>query len=78
MSSCTSNGEVQVRYTGTKNKILSYKEKIEIIFDCLNCARKSKEEIMKALKEKKIDWKKMLEELKKQGLPTVITTEIER
>jgi len=38
----------------------------------------SKEEIVKALKEKNIDWKKRLEELKKQGLPTVITTEIHR
>jgi len=31
---------------------------------------------MKALKENKIDWKKRLEDLKKQGFPTVITTEV--
>jgi hypothetical protein len=37
---------------------------------------KSKKEVIKALKEKEIDLKKKLEELKKQGLPTVITSEI--
>jgi NACalpha-BTF3-like transcription factor len=60
---------------GTKTKFYHTKERWEIISDCSNCG-KSKEEIIKALKEKKIDLKKKLEELRKQGLPTVITTEI--
>jgi len=44
----------------------------------LSSRGRSKEEVVKALKEKKIDWKKRLKELKKQGLPSVITTEIHR
>jgi hypothetical protein len=60
---------------GTKTKFYHTKEGWEIISGCSNCG-KSKEEIIKALKEKKIDLKKKLEELKRQGLPTVITTEI--
>jgi hypothetical protein len=57
---------------GTKTKFYRTKEKLEIISGCSNCS-KSKGEILKALKEKKVDLKKKLEELKKQGLPTVIT-----
>jgi hypothetical protein len=49
--------------------------KWEIISGCSNCG-KSKEEIIKALREKRIDLKKKLEELEKGGLPTVITTEV--
>jgi len=62
---------------GTKTKFYHTKEKFEIISGCSNCG-KSKEEVVKALKEKNIDWKKRLEDLKKQGLPSVITTEIHR
>jgi hypothetical protein len=60
---------------GTKTKFYHTREKIEIISGCSNCG-KSKGEVIKALKEKKIDWKERLEELRKQGFPTVITTEI--
>jgi hypothetical protein len=60
---------------GTKTKFYHTKEKLEIISGCSNCG-KSKEEIIKALKGKEIDLKKKLEELKKQELPTVITTEV--
>jgi len=60
---------------GTKTKFYHTKEKLEIISGCSNCG-KNKEEIIKAFKEKKIDLKKKLEELKKQGFPTVITSEI--
>jgi hypothetical protein len=60
----------------TKTKFYHTKEKWEIISGCSNCG-KSKEEIIKALREKKIDLKKRLEELKKLGLPTVITTEVQ-
>jgi hypothetical protein len=62
---------------GTKTKFYHTKEKLEIISGCSNCG-KSKEEIIKALKGKEIDLKKRLEELKRQGLPTVITSEIHR
>jgi len=62
---------------GTKTKFYHTKERLEIVSGCSNCG-KSKEEIVKALKERKIDWKKRLEELKRQGLPSVITTEIQR
>jgi hypothetical protein len=61
---------------GTKTKFYHTKEKWEIISGCSNCG-KSKEEIIKALKGKEIDLKKKLEELKKQGLPTVITIELQ-
>jgi uncharacterized Zn finger protein len=58
---------------GTKAKFYRSKEKIEIISDCSNCG-KSKKEIIKALQEKKINLRKRLEELKKLGLSTIITT----
>ena len=61
---------------GTKTKFYHTKEKWEIVSGCSNCG-KSKEEVVGALKEKKVDWKKRLEELKKQGFPSVITTEIQ-
>jgi tryptophanyl-tRNA synthetase len=61
---------------GTKTKFYHTKEKWEIISGCLNCG-KSKEEIIKALKEKKIDLKKRLEELRKQGFSLVITIKIQ-
>ena len=62
---------------GTKTRFYHTKERLEIISGCSNCGR-SKEDVVKALKEMNIDWKKRLKELKKQGLPTVITTEIYR
>ena len=62
---------------GTKTRFYHTKGKFEIISGCSRCGR-SKEEVVKALKEKRIDWKKRLEDLKKQGLPSVITTEIHR
>jgi hypothetical protein len=61
---------------GTKTKFYRTREKLEVISGCSNCGR-SREEIIKALKEKKIDLKKRLEELKRQGFPTLITTEIQ-
>lgn len=60
---------------GTRTKFYHTKEKWEIISGCSNCGE-SKNEVIKALKWGKIDWKKRLEEPKKQGFPTVITTEI--
>lgn len=61
---------------GRKTKFYRTKEKYEIISDCKNC-EKSKKEIEKALKEgSKIDFKKKIEELKKAGLPTTITSVI--
>jgi hypothetical protein len=60
---------------GTKTKFYRTKEKLEVISGCLNCG-KSRKEVIKALKEKKIDLKRRLEELKRQGFPSLITTEI--
>jgi hypothetical protein len=59
--------------TGTKIKFYYTKERLGLISRCSNRG-KSGEDIMKALKEKKVDFKKRLEELKKQGFSPVITT----
>lgn len=70
LSSRASNKKSRSAAAGTKTKFYHTKEKLEIISGCSSCG-KSKEEIIKALKESKVDWKKRLEELKKQGFPTV-------